>query len=181
MNGEALSRNRVFAVALLSAVVGGAAGMLYASRGQTRVVEAPPKTAAALAARDIALRSFASSFSSPPKTRRGGRSPREAASWLAQGVVATSFHVLRLPYFNPVRYLTSESDAEWRLSGTHRFFLLKRAESSMAAFRLTLDGMRRRTQDLRDELSRVEDSENAVAKWQTSLRPRARAWRCRSR
>ena len=89
------------------------------------------------------------------------KAEQQAAFRTLLGVV----EAVRLPYFNPVRYLTSESDAEWRLSGTHRFFLLKRAESSMAAFRLTLDGMRRRAQDLRDELSRVKDSEDAVAKW----------------
>jgi hypothetical protein len=89
------------------------------------------------------------------------KAEQQAAFRTLLGVV----EAIRLPYFNPVRYLTSESDAEWRLSGTHRFFLLKRAESSMAAFRLTLDGMRRRAQDLRDELSRVKDSEDAVAKW----------------
>src|SRR5262249_45218717 len=86
---------------------------------------------------------------------------QQAAFRTLLGVV----EAIRLPNFNPVRYLTNESDAEWRLSGTHRFFLLKRAESSMAAFRLTLDGMRRRAQDLRDELSRVQGSEDAVAKW----------------
>ncbi|HYO91224.1 MAG TPA: DEAD/DEAH box helicase, partial [Pyrinomonadaceae bacterium] len=72
---------------------------------------------------------------------------------------------LRLPYFNPVRYLTAESDAEWRLSGTYRFFLLKRAESSMAALRLTLQGMKARAEALREQLSGVKDSGDAVARW----------------
>jgi hypothetical protein len=72
---------------------------------------------------------------------------------------------LRLPYFNPVRFLTGERDAEWRLSGTHRFFLLKRAESSMAAFRVTLQGMQERSIRLREDLQRVEDNEDAVARW----------------
>jgi hypothetical protein len=72
---------------------------------------------------------------------------------------------LRLPYFNPVRFLTGERDAEWRLSGTHRFFLLKRAESSMAAFRVTLQGMQERSKRLREELQNVEDHEEAMARW----------------
>jgi hypothetical protein len=72
---------------------------------------------------------------------------------------------LRLPYFNPVRYLTAESDAEWRLSGTYRFFLLKRAESSMAALRLTLQNMKARAEALRDQLEGIKDSGDAVARW----------------
>ena len=72
---------------------------------------------------------------------------------------------LRLPYFNPVRYLTAESDAEWRLSGTYRFFLLKRAESSMAALRLTLQNMKARAEELRKQLTEIEDSGDAVARW----------------
>jgi hypothetical protein len=72
---------------------------------------------------------------------------------------------LRLPYFNPVRFLTGEKDAEWRLSGTHRFFLLKRAESSMTAFRITLQGMQERAKRLREDLQSVEDNEDAVARW----------------
>jgi hypothetical protein len=72
---------------------------------------------------------------------------------------------LRLPYFNPVRFLTGEKDAEWRLSGTHRFFLLKRAESSMAAFRVTLQGMQERSKRLLEELQNVEDHEDAMARW----------------
>ena len=72
---------------------------------------------------------------------------------------------LRLPYFNPVRFLTGEKDAEWRLSGTHRFFLLKRAESSMAAFRVTLTRMQERSKRLREELQNVEDHEDAMARW----------------
>jgi hypothetical protein len=72
---------------------------------------------------------------------------------------------LRLPYFNPVRYLTAESDAEWRLSGTYRFFLLKRAESSMAALRLTLQNMKARAEDLRRQLTEIKDSGDAVARW----------------
>jgi hypothetical protein len=72
---------------------------------------------------------------------------------------------LRLPYFNPIRFLTSEHDAEWRLSGTHRFFLLKRAESSMAAFRITLQGMRERARRFRDDLKEVADDEDAIGRW----------------
>jgi superfamily II DNA or RNA helicase len=75
---------------------------------------------------------------------------------------------LRLPYFNPIRYLTAETDSEWRLSGTHRFFLLKRAESSMAAFRLTLQGMRLRAKELQEKLKDVKESEDEVARWLAS-------------
>jgi hypothetical protein len=72
---------------------------------------------------------------------------------------------LHLPYFNPVRYLTAESDAEWRLSGTYRFFLLKRAESSMAALRLTLHSMKARAESLHEQLVGITDSSDAVARW----------------
>ena len=72
---------------------------------------------------------------------------------------------LHIPYFNPVRYLTAESDAEWRLSGTYRFFLLKRAESSMAALRLTLQNMKARAEALRDELMAIKDSADDIARW----------------
>ena len=72
---------------------------------------------------------------------------------------------LRLPYFNPIRYLTAENDAEWRLSGTYRFFLLKRAESSMAALRLTLKGMRERAEKLHAELDEVKNTEIDIARW----------------
>jgi hypothetical protein len=88
------------------------------------------------------------------------RSQQAAFRTLLQVVEA-----LRLPYFNPVRHLTAERDAEWRLSGTYRFFLLKRAESSMAALRITLHGMRARAEKLREELTAVKDNEAAVARW----------------
>jgi hypothetical protein len=77
----------------------------------------------------------------------------------------SAVEALRLPYFNPIRFLTSERDAEWRLSGTHRFFLLKRAESSMTAFRITLQGMQQRARQLREDLQEVADDEDAIGRW----------------
>ncbi|MFY9224951.1 MAG: SNF2-related protein [Blastocatellia bacterium] len=75
---------------------------------------------------------------------------------------------IKLPYFNPVRYLTADTDIEWKISGTHRFFLLKRAESSMAAFRHTLQGMQQKAKALKDQLSQVNDSEDDIARWLAS-------------
>jgi hypothetical protein len=72
---------------------------------------------------------------------------------------------LTLPYFNPVRFLTSERDAEWRLSRTHRFMLLKGAESSMAGFQLTLQRMREHCVRLRAELETIRDTDSEMARW----------------
>jgi hypothetical protein len=88
------------------------------------------------------------------------RSQQAAFRTLLQAV-----ETLRLPYFNPVRHLTAERDAEWRLSGTYRFFLLKRAESSMSALRITLQSMKARAERLREELDEIKDDETAVARW----------------
>lgn len=75
---------------------------------------------------------------------------------------------IKLPYFNPVRYLTADTDVEWKISGTHRFFLLKRAESSMAAFRHTLQGMQQKAKALKDQLLEIKDSEDDIARWLAS-------------
>src|SRR5262249_51644336 len=45
------------------------------------------------------------------------------------------------------------------------FFLLKRAESSMAAFRITLQRMQERARQLRDDLKEVADDEDAIGRW----------------
>ncbi len=72
---------------------------------------------------------------------------------------------LRLPHFNPVRYLTPADSSENRLSGIHRFVLLKRAESGMAAFALSLDSLAHKAEVMREELVKVADSEAAIAAW----------------
>lgn len=72
---------------------------------------------------------------------------------------------LRLPHFNPVRYLTPADASEGRLSGIHRFVLLKRAESSMHAFALSLDALAIKARSLHEELEKVADDEASVAEW----------------
>ena len=72
---------------------------------------------------------------------------------------------LRLPHFNPVRYLTPAESSENRLSGIHRFVLLKRAESGMAAFALSLDALAHKAEVMREELVKVVESEAAMAEW----------------
>lgn len=77
----------------------------------------------------------------------------------------TRVEALRLPYFNPIRYLVAEADAENRLSNTHRFFLLKRAESSMVAFEKTLHGMAEKARQLMQELEKIPETDQAVEAW----------------
>lgn len=72
---------------------------------------------------------------------------------------------LHLPTYNPVRYVTTSDSSENRLSGIHRFQLLKRAESSMQAFALSLQNLANRVYSLFQELSAVDDSEAAIAAW----------------
>ncbi len=72
---------------------------------------------------------------------------------------------LRLPHFNPVRYLTSADAGENRLSGIHRFVLLKRAESGMYAFSLSLDTLAFKAKSMGEELEKLADSETAIAGW----------------
>jgi len=72
---------------------------------------------------------------------------------------------LRLPHFNPVRYLTPAESNENRLSGIHRFVLLKRAESGMVAFALSLDSLAHKAKSLREELEKVTDSEASMEEW----------------
>ena len=72
---------------------------------------------------------------------------------------------LRLPTYNPVRHLTTTDSSENRLSGIHRFQLLKRAESSMYAFAFSLQKLADRARSLFQELSAVDDSEAAIAAW----------------
>lgn len=94
--------------------------------------------------------------------------PYTPAQQAAFRTLLTVVESIRLPYFNPVRYLTADSDVEWKISGTHRFFLLKRAESSMAAFRHTLQGMQQKAKNLIEQLSLVKDSEDDIARWLAS-------------
>lgn len=72
---------------------------------------------------------------------------------------------LRLPYFNPIRYLVGENDSENRLSNTHRFFFLKRAESSFVAFDQTLQSTAGRALHMQDVLEKIPDTDAAVAAW----------------
>ncbi len=72
---------------------------------------------------------------------------------------------LRLPHFDPIRYLTTADERENRLSGIHRFVLLKRAESSMHAFALSLAALASKAQDAYEQLEKVNDIEASVASW----------------
>jgi len=72
---------------------------------------------------------------------------------------------LHLPTYNPIRHLTTSDSSENRLSGIHRFQLLKRAESSMYAFASSLQRLAERARNLRQELLALADDEAAVAAW----------------
>ncbi len=76
-----------------------------------------------------------------------------------------SVEQLRLPHFNPVRYLTSPEAGENRLSGIHRFVLLKRAESSMYAFARSLDTLAKKAGAMRMELESIPGNDAAIAAW----------------
>lgn len=72
---------------------------------------------------------------------------------------------LHLPAYNPIHFLTTSDSSENRLSGIHRFQLLKRAESSMYAFAASLQKLADQAQALSDKLSTVADNEAAIAAW----------------
>ena len=72
---------------------------------------------------------------------------------------------LCLPHFNPVRYLASADAGENRLSGIHRFVLLKRAESSMEAFERSLDALAGKAGAMHEELANITDTDFAIASW----------------
>ncbi len=72
---------------------------------------------------------------------------------------------LRLPYFDPIRYLTPTDSSANHLSGIHRFTLLKRAESSMQAFSQSLTAFGGKAVLLREELEEIEDNDVAIAQW----------------
>lgn len=72
---------------------------------------------------------------------------------------------LRLPAYNPIRHVTAANSSESGLSGIYRFQLLKRAESSMYAFSLSLQKLGTKAQAILQALSAVAESESAVAAW----------------
>jgi superfamily II DNA/RNA helicase len=72
---------------------------------------------------------------------------------------------LRLPHFDPVRHVMAGDERENRLSGIHRFMLLKRAESGMHAFSLSLAALGAKAQDVYEQLEKVSDTEAGVADW----------------
>lgn len=72
---------------------------------------------------------------------------------------------LHLPAYNPVRHLTTADSSENRLSGIHRFQLLKRAESSMYAFAISLQHLAKKAYALQQGLSSVADNDTAIATW----------------
>ena len=72
---------------------------------------------------------------------------------------------LRLPHFDPIRYLTTADERENRLSGIYRFVLLKRAESSMHAFALSLAALASKAQVAYEQLEKVNDAEASIASW----------------
>jgi S1-C subfamily serine protease len=107
-----LPKKQLVAVALLSAVLGGAAGVLYASRGRTRVVEDSSKAAAPLTARDVALRSFASVVLVTTEDAKGRPIASGSGFVIREGVVATSFHVLRGAVSGSVRLVGEHESAK---------------------------------------------------------------------
>ena len=72
---------------------------------------------------------------------------------------------LRLPHFNPVRHLVSADASENRLSGIHRFVLLKRAESGMHAFSLSLNTLASKARSMHEGLEKISDNEASIADW----------------
>jgi len=72
---------------------------------------------------------------------------------------------LRLPHYHPAHHLTDPEAGENRLSGIHRFMLLKRAESSMYAFAISLSSLANKAQSMYEALGNVADSETAMAVW----------------
>jgi nucleoside-triphosphatase THEP1 len=72
---------------------------------------------------------------------------------------------LRLPHFDPLRHVMAGGEHENRLSGIHRFMLLKRAESSMHAFALSLTSLADKAQYMFEQLGKVSDTEDGVAGW----------------
>ncbi|HEX2913495.1 MAG TPA: DEAD/DEAH box helicase [Chloroflexia bacterium] len=71
---------------------------------------------------------------------------------------------LRLPQVNFMRYLTSD-ESEVYLSGFQRFGLLKRAESSMYAFRNSLDALAVKAESLLRDLHQVKESNDGMAEY----------------
>jgi hypothetical protein len=72
---------------------------------------------------------------------------------------------LRLPYDHPAHHLTDPAASKNRLSGIHRFTLLKRAESSMRAFSISLNTFAHKAQSMYKALANLIDSEAAMAVW----------------
>lgn len=72
---------------------------------------------------------------------------------------------LRLPHDHPAHHLTDTGVGENRLSGFHRFMLLKRAESSMEAFAVSLRTMAAKAESMYESLVDVVESEAAMGVW----------------
>jgi hypothetical protein len=72
---------------------------------------------------------------------------------------------LRLPHYHPAHHLTSTKSSENKLSGFHRFMLLKRSESSMDAFAISLRTMANKAESMYESLVHVADDEAAMVVW----------------
>ncbi len=83
----------------------------------------------------------------------------------AFGTLLHRIEQLRLPYDHPAQHLIDSKAGEHRLSGLHRFRLLKRAESSMGAFTISLQTMANKAESMLTALADVSDSEAAMALW----------------
>jgi hypothetical protein len=88
--------------------------------------------------------------------------PEQRAAFAA---LLDQIEALHLPHIHPIRALTAEESSENRLSGLHRFVLLKRAESSIYAFARSLRSLAERVGALRAELERLAEDEAAIALW----------------
>jgi len=107
---------RLIAVAVASAVIGGAAGAIYASRtrlGASEPVSAP--TVTALTSRDIALRSFASVVLVSTEDAKGRPLSFGSGFVVRKGVVLTNLHVLKGCTAGTVRLIGDRESA--RIAG----------------------------------------------------------------
>lgn len=116
MQRSARALAKLIAVAVASAVLGGAAGGMYASR--TRLPAREPASAAtvkALTSRDIALRSFASVVLVATQDTKGRPMSFGSGFVVQKGVVLTNLHVLKGCTAGAVRLVGDKDSA--RIAG----------------------------------------------------------------
>ncbi|HUE40266.1 MAG TPA: serine protease [Candidatus Binatia bacterium] len=95
MLGGGKSVSVLFGVGIVSAILGGAAGALYASRPIAPIPAPPPPPGPMLSPSDIALRSFASVVMVTIDDARGRPLGSGSGFVVEKDVVVTNFHVLK--------------------------------------------------------------------------------------